>query len=510
MGKVQMELKLLVHKDLSFLRVRATAGGLEISDQVLRLAYFNGKEWQMTAIRLEPGIMEKGKIKDAAALATALQELKAKSPFGGKNKKKKMNVVVSLSSVKMYSQVFMLPTVEGKSLDEAVELNLRMLSPLEAAQAYSGWEVIGKDADGVRTEIAAAFVEKALVDDMTNALYQAGFITVGVESRALALTRILRDKGAGADIQKSYLLLDIDNTGVDFLIIRKGHLYFEYGTEWGELADDKGQISMDRFDEALGGSLRQVMNFYSQHWPEPLSAAILSAAVFETDAERVIGKASNLPVIRLTLEMGQPVSSEWLVALGSSLRGIGGIKDKEINLSGAEAIDMFHNEQLVSFMALWRVVVPVVLACLIIAAALADNFLNDTDAAVQAQTVTLGAQASADATALEASSTAFNNSVSLAATAESHISKDYLVVSELAGIASQNSVTINHISFQGKGTQIAFAGTAASPTGVEAFRDAVQKDAHFGTVNLPLASIQPSASGNGYTFQMTFPLGTGF
>ena len=36
-----------------------------------------------------------------------------------------MNVVVSLSSVNMYSQVFTLPVMEGKGLAAAVDLNVR-------------------------------------------------------------------------------------------------------------------------------------------------------------------------------------------------------------------------------------------------------------------------------------------------------------------------------------------------------------------------------------------------
>ena len=68
-------------------------------------------------------------------------------------------------------------------------------------------------------------------------------------------------------MNKSYLLLDIDNSGIDFLIIRKGKLYFEYASRWNDLADQKGQIYVTKFKEALEADMRQVMNFYTQHWP---------------------------------------------------------------------------------------------------------------------------------------------------------------------------------------------------------------------------------------------------
>ncbi len=498
-------MKKFLSKILSFLRVKSVAGGLEVSDQVLRLVYFNGKLWELAAVRIAPGVMEKGRIKDAAAFTAALAELKKKVPFSH-SKRKKMNVIVALSSVKMYTQVFTLPAMEGKGLADAVELNLKMLSPLDASAAYSGWEPIGKDETGLHTEVAAAFIEKALVDEMTQALYGAGFITVGIESRALALARIFREKGAGADLGKSYLVLDIDNSGIDFLVVRKGRLYFEYPTEWGELGDEKGQIPMERFTGMLAANLRQVVNFAGQHWPsEPLAAVVLSAALFEKEASAAIAGASSLPVIRLSLEMGQPISSEWLVAIGCSLRGADtNLRDTEINLSGQGAIDMFHNEQLMNFMVLWRVLVPSILALLVAALVIADNFLVGMKASVQAQSLSVNPKASAQVAALSASSTAFNQEVALVANAEHRISMNYLMVNDLTNLASANGIAVNTIAFQGQGSPILFGGTAQAETGIVAFKAAVQGDRHFSGVNLPLSGIQQN--NNGYTFSMTFSL----
>ncbi len=484
-------------------------GGLEVSDQVLRLVYFDGKTWQLAAVRLAPGVMEKGKIKDEQAFVAALRELRQKMPFS-RNRKKKMNVIVSLSSVNMYSQVFTLPIMQGKDLTGAVDLNVRMLSPVDITQTYFGWEMLGSDATGLKAEVAAAFVDKALVDAITQALYAAGFITVGVESRALALTRIFRQRGTGADINTSYLLLDIDNSGIDFLVIRKGKLYFEYATQWNSLADEKGQISVAKFNETLEGDLRQVMNFYGQHWPEPIAAVIVAASAFEAEAEDAVRASipAPLPVIRMTLTMDQEISLEWMVALGCSLWGSNDpSKDKEINLSGEGAIDTFHREQLLDFVALWRVLVPVVLGCLIAVAAIADNFLATTKAGITAQP-SFNQREEAVMASLEASSTAFNQSVALVANAESRIGRNYQVITEIQRAATANNITLNHISFQAPGVPILVAGTARVETDIVAFRAAIQGDPHFGTVNLPLNNIQGSA-GN-YTFSMTFPLSSGF
>jgi hypothetical protein len=504
-------IKSFFQKLLSFLRIRAVAAGLEVSDQVLRFVYSDGGKWKAEAVRLAPGVLEKGVIKDAAAFAAALQGLREKAPSLARKKGKKMNVIVSLSSVNMYSQVFTLPLMEGEDLDKAINLNVQMVSPVDISHVYYDWQLLGRDDASLRSEIAAAFVDKGIVDEMVQALYAAGFVTVGVESRALALVRILREKGTGLDLSKSYLLLDIDNSGIDFLIVRKGMLYFEYANQWTDLADEKGQISVAKFEEMLVASLRQVMNFYTQHWPEPLAGIIFSAVAFREEAERAIKESASLPVIPLTLSLDQPVSLEWSVAFGCALRGINtDPKDKEINLSGEEALDTFHEEQLLNFMSLWRALVPAVLGLLIIVLFLADSFLNTIRSGIESQAAfTHQGGESSEIAALEASSTAFNQSVTLVSGAEAQINRNYLMLSDIDGIAAANGVNLTHISFQAANTPILVAGTAQTTGQITSFKAAVQGDYHFGTVTLPLLSIQQDGQG-GYSFSMTFPLSSAF
>jgi hypothetical protein len=498
-------IKLYFQKILSFLRVRSIAGGLEISDQVLRLVYFNGTIWQMAAIKLAPGVLQKGVIKNLEAFTASLRELKLKIP-ASKNKNKKMSVVVSLSSVSIYSQVFNLPILDGDELESAIDLNVQTLSPVDASKAYSGWQLLGRDEINSRLDISAAFIEKPIVDEMVSALFSAGFLTVGIESRALALVRILREKGAGIDPAKSYLLLNIDNSGLDFLIVRKGQLYFEYSNQWSDLADDKGDISVEKFEEVLAASLRQVTNFYSQHWPEPLSAVILSASAFGEQAEKAINIVAILPIIKLTLVMGQPVSSEWLVALGCSLRGFqSSAHAKEINLSGEGALDTFRKEQFLNFINFWRVVVPVILVLVVIMFVLADNFLSLTAKSIEAQSIfsQQGNQSNA-IVALETSSTAFNQEIALVQSAEAQQRPVSPIITKLIDFATANQIQISHISFPGVGQPILLSGITQSENSIIALKNAIESDSDFGPVTLTLSSIQLN---NGiYSFSITFPV----
>jgi hypothetical protein len=499
-------MKAYLQKIISLLRVSVHPDGLEVSDQVLRFIYFYRNAWQMEAVRLAPGIMEKGIIKDAPAFAAALRELKSNlQPT--RRKKRVLNVFVAMSSVNMYSQVFTLPFMEGGDLDKAIELNVQMISPMDTSHAYFGWQLLSRNETTLRSEIAAAFADKTTVDAMTQALYAAKFVTVGVESRALALVRTLREKGAGVDKNQSYLLVDVDSAGIDFLIVRNDALYFEYATPWADIADEKGQITVPKFEEALSSSMRQVLNFYSQHWPEPLAGVILSAVVLSDEATRATQASSSLPVIPFTLDATeQQIPSEWLVTFGCGLRGFHAtLKDREINLSGSSAMDAFRDEQMVDFLILWRVIVPVVLGCLVILFILADNFLGMARSSIESSAgFTQQGSGLAETVPLTASSTAFNQSVTLVANAEARTNHNYLMIADINTIAAANDITISSVSFQSTSTPILVAGSAPSETQIAAFRSAIQNDPHFGTVNLPLLNIQ--ANGGAYTFSMAFPL----
>lgn len=503
-------MKKFFHTILSFLRVRVATDGLEVSDEVLRFVHLGRKGWRMVAVRIEPGVLEKGKIKDKEAFAAALRELRAKIPSVKKGKK--VNVSVALSSVNMYSQVFTLPSMEAKDLDKAIGLNVQMISPVDISHAYYGWQFLGRDETQLRSEVAAAFADRAIVDEMAQALYAAGFITVGVESRALALVRALRNEGAGVDMQKSYVLLEIDNSGIDFLIVRKGKLYFEYQNAWTDIADEKGQVFVQAFTLMLASSMRQVLNFYSQHWPEPITGVIISAAAFEDEVEQAIRDIVPVPIVPLAFTTEQAISPEWFAAIGCGLRGLHATpKDEEINLSGAGAMDLFYEEQLLDFMSLWRVLVPVVLGCLIVIFVLVDYFLGATKASIAAEAAVSqpNSGVSADIASLEASSTAFNQLVGLVADAESQLNDNYRMIADINTIAAASGITVTNISFQAVNTPILVAGTAPTEGQIASFQNAIQSDPHFGTVTLPLLNIQENGAG-AYAFSMSFPLNSTF
>lgn len=496
-------MKRIIEKVLAWMKVRVPAAGLEVSDQVIRLVYFDGKVWRMHAIRLEPGVLEKGKIKKRVELMETLAALK--TMMQGKKKRATVNVVVCLSSVETYTQVFSLPSLKDEGMEQAVDLNLKMAaSPFPAGEAYSGWQLIGRDEGTLQSQILSAFIDRQVVDDIVGALFEAGFLTMAVESRALALARMLHAKGAGLGAKQPYVFVSIDNAGIGFLIIRGGALYFEYTEPWSDIMDEKGEISIARFEERFTASVRQVINFYSQHWSEPLGIIVLSAVALAEQAERAIAAATSVPVVRLTLMMGQAIAPEWLTAWGCSLRGDGlASGNHEISLLGEESQDRFRNERLLAFLSFWRVAVPAVFCLLLLTFAVADVFLVNVKASIEARSdFNIGASQAAVVPALQASAADFNRSVALIAAAEQSMEPKSVILGKLFNHATANHVTLNHVSFTSPGAPIAISGSGGSQDNVIAFKTTLEGDSSFNSVLLPLTSLQ--TSGNSVSFSMTF------
>jgi hypothetical protein len=495
----------VAEKILRFLHIRPAVGGMEVTDQLIRLAYFDGTAWQFRGVRLEPGVAEAGRIKDEPSFVAALAALRSQVPELAKSDHL-MSVVVSLSSASIYNQIFNLPFITGKSFETAMTLNLQMSSSVDAAESYSGWEIISENESSGRIEALGAFADRAMVDAMTNTLFLGGFVTTTVESKALAVARIMREYGSGIDSEKSYLVSTIDDSGLDFIIVRRGQLCFEYMNPWRDLADEKGEITTAKFVQSFTLGLNQVVNFYRQHWTEPMAAVILSGDAFVDEARAAIATAETVPVMLLEDALGGKVPGSWAVALGSGLRGaVGRGKDREITFLGEGAKELFENSRVLNFLSFWRVAVPVVLGILVAVFVATDVFLQATGksaASYSASATAVGVGTDKEMTDLVAQARTFNSSVAMIASLEPSSTLRYAIIQAISTAADQNDIAITRITLPSDEEPILVAGQAQSEDTILAFKSAIEQTPGFGTVNLPLAGIQ--GGGSSYSFSMTF------
>ena len=200
-------------------------GGLQVTDSAVRYIQIKGGRAQSASIKLRPGVVEEGKVKNIQAFSLVMSELHRRvSP----NPRRIVSVVLTLPIRDVYIQPFSVPRVASTEFEEAADLNAKMTSPIDVNNSYYGWQRITGD-DDVRDDVKVlgAFVSKDVADGFINALEDAGFGIAAVEFSSMSIVRNIAQSsviGPG----KPYIAVDITSEGMNFITVRKGAPHFHY------------------------------------------------------------------------------------------------------------------------------------------------------------------------------------------------------------------------------------------------------------------------------------------
>ncbi len=501
-----MKLPYFLQKIFKVVGAKAVISGLEISDLFVRFAHFDGKRWDLKQQKLEGGVVENGVIKNYPAFIESLRALQGQI-LGKQNSKRRVNVIVSLSSANVYSQIFGLPIMSGENLEKAIDLNLQALSPEDASQSYSSWQIVGRDKATVRIDVLGGFVSHAVIDELSRALNEAGFFTVAIEFKALSLARLLKGELAGFDEKKSYIVVNLDSAGLDLLVVRHGELYFEYFNSWRDIQGEEREISSAVFKAAVSRNLSQVLNFYGQHWPDALNEIVVSTGALNEEVAKGVRENFSMVVRDFKLKISEPINSEWFVAMGSALRAsVPRTNDGEINFLSFEAQEEFHKERFLVFAEFWRVLFPVSLALLLVVFLVGDLFLIRMRRSIEANPLLQGSAGDyEEIQKLEAQIQKFNRSVALIRIARDQAVFKTPVIQKLDVLAKENKITIDSLSFGNSGVPAVLIGQTDSEEQIRLFKKALEGDGAFQNVNLPLEKIQPLSS-RGFAFSLSFTI----
>lgn len=497
--------KELLKKLTDFLTARSLAGGLEINDTSLRFVSAEGTLLKTASIRLVPGTLNEGRIENRQELVDALRTLRVQV-LGDKAKRRApINVVVSLSSVNVYTQVFNLPFIEGENLEKAIQLNIQMASPTGAADSYAGWQTVrGQDEHNMHLEVVTAFLQKGVADELTAALRAGGFLPIALESRALSFARLIKEKAAGIDPGKSLIAVSADASGMDVMIIRGGHLHFDYFNSWKNLQGDERQISLDFFRTLVVRSVNQVMNFYNSHWKDQVSEIVVASTGLKEEILAAIRENFDIKVSELTPLVSPPLTPEWFVALGGALRSLlPRREDAEISLLGVSAQQEFQREQVHSFLGFWRILVPAALTVLLAAFVASFLFLNGFQKSLDPQaSAALRAPVSAELTALRAQAARFNGAVSMIQWVNDDQRQKSMILATLLEILTRRNIEISRLDISDPSVPVLLQGTAPSEDDIIALKNELVITQGFKSVDLPLTAIKQQNTA--YSFSLTF------
>ncbi|MEK7547024.1 MAG: hypothetical protein AAB536_02495 [Patescibacteria group bacterium] len=490
-------------KILSFLRAQTKIGGLEVSDADIRFAYFSGDSLKTSALRLPPGIIENGEIINYDQLIEAFKNLRDSIPSDFGNKKN-VNVIVTLNSIHIYTHVFSLPLIEDENLKEAVQLNIRMISPFDLSQAYAGWQLINQNKSELKVEILSAFAQKVFIDQLRNALNEAGFFPLAVESGALSLVRLIREKCVDFKIEKPLLVLSVDDKGMRFIIIRLGQLHFEYFQSWKDIQGGAKSVSWESFREAINRNLHQVVNFYAGHWEEQLTDIVVASNSLVEEILKTVTENSSLSARELKLKFEQPFRREWYEVAGSAIRGdIPRTDDKDVNLFGITVQEDFRHRQIIDFLKFWQVLMPSSLSILALSMGISYLFLTNLGKSIEAKSsFAISEQQMAEISSLETQIKDFNNSIQILSGFEKSPKLKTSLLNKITPLINKNGIVIGRLYSQGGGLPVVLSGETNSQDNILSFKNSLAADNYFSSINLNLSDIKPKE--NGFSFTISF------
>ncbi len=363
-------------------------GGLSIRDGNLNFLLFAPDDQKKILATFEAELSEgtvvEGVLMKPENLKPILDSLRHSPAL---KKIKHLYLILSLESGTVYHKVFDLPQVEPIELSAAVDLNLKMLSPIKFEESYSDWELMGDivSQDSFKYRINSVFAKKEIVDPYLKILGETGFVPLAVEFNAFGLWRLFNANNL-LEENKSYLVAFLSSDGLDFSVVKKAGLQFNYCQSWRESMQSSGLtpsaagagLSQEGLLKIFTEELRKVLTFYLNRFQEGVSGVFLFTPGYQEDLIKIINNQFRLEV--LTSFPKLDYSPNFYAAAGAALRGlVSRVDDVSVSLMAVGTEEEYRRRRTLSFFNLWTKVVSTTFILLVAVSFGAKIFFNVTE-----------------------------------------------------------------------------------------------------------------------------------
>ena len=496
------KIKFYLKKFLEILSPAPSIDGLEISDSSLRFLHL-GQNQKAASLRLPQGMIESGVIKNRDLFIKALEQLRKQINL---NARTKIHVIVTLSDVNIYTQVFRLPPLADANLKEAVELNLQVISPLAADKGYTSWAVIGVTPTG-EYEIIGAFIDKQIVDNLSLALDAMGFELMALEFQAISLGRLIRNKLTNLNPSDSHVVFRLFSGGLGFFVIQNGQIYFDYLLKWNAVLGGARQLTEDIFKNTIIEEVRRVTNFYGSRFGVRMEKLVLISEFDPKNVSKIIKDDLGIDTIDLQLPKFPKVTRDWWTVLGAGNRGQESrLEDTEINMAGIKRTSAFYKDKTMVIIRFWEKVIWGALTIMVGIFFVSNMVISkEADRTFMRYQISSQQKEPANAKELEEGARKFNRLV-VAAEQLQKVVNDWVPVMEaFLSISSSGVTELDKITLSGLNQPVNVIGVSNSQEEVINFKKIIENHARFKNVILSIQNIVQRQDGK-WLFQMTFQL----
>ncbi len=230
---------------LDFLTLRPKAFGLDISDSSLKVIQLKKSRRSFAIasfgeIRLKPGIIEQGEIKNEKALSENIRKA-VREAYGERIHTKR--VVISLPEEKAFLQVIQLPLMKEEEVGKAVYFEAENYIPLPIEKVYLDSQIVSCDTKVNKLNVLIAAMPKTVIDLYVSVLRGAALEPAVLEIESMAISRALVKDNTDCQVM---VLVDLGENRTSFSIFFDQSLKFT----------TTSQISAKNFSEIIAQGLK--------------------------------------------------------------------------------------------------------------------------------------------------------------------------------------------------------------------------------------------------------------
>ncbi len=497
-------LRSILQNTIRLLAPTPPIGGLAVTDSAIQFLEFRGGKEFERSLRLPPGVVEEGKVKDKKQFVDLLKKLHEQIVPDGR---KLLQVILTIPGRNAYVQSFTVSRFAETNIAEAADLNMRMISPMNIEDAYYSWQKVGEASVSTnQIELLGAFVHKGVADDVTSALREGGYGVAAVEFSDLSIVRNLAVLGV-IETNLPYMIVDVSQEGLSFMVVRGNNLHFSYFYAWSSVRGEERSITLDAVKRALETEVQKILNFYSSRWGGQIKNVIVVTPTLGDELLQVFrGDALAAYFYKLDAQL---VGLDKISAVrGAALRGaIPRVDDVFISLSSVGAARAFEQDQILRFISVWRNVLLVTAAFILFTFAATDLYLGKSALRIaDVDTIDLHQPETVEFLQLQEQAREFNalvDSVAEARKAGYNTSSLLKKLDELAGAR----IDFDRLFVQEIAGSSLINGSAPSTDEIIEFKNRLLKQPQFTAVDLPLSSIVERSDGQ-FAFTVTFTVGS--
>lgn len=454
---------------LNLLTKEKRVAGIEISDSVVRIAFFRAREKKKGDVMNEKdthdelvlieepigaNIIADGIVLDIDLLGKTLKNIWEKADLDTDY------AIVAIPDDKIYSRVFSFPkSIDGIRLTEAMRLAISFQLPMKTEDVYLDWERTAGTAK--QNEILLSTIPKEVAKQYITALEFAGIKTLALESHLASIARAVK-----LDPKEITIFSKKTPDGATIFALENGILRFSRTLPIRFVDEDKISAETERVKTALHVDTKKSVR----------TEEIINARICDEYAGRT--------------EFTSP-QSKWLVALGTAMRGkLSDGTDNLISLLPVGTEEAYAYQKTTIFITLLRNLTIGVSVFFVVAYLSAYLFILSLSQDANRNLTTLTATPTNPA--LLEKESVITRVNALTSTAGAILAETPLWSTVLTEIGSRvtDGITISSLSAPTINDRISLTGVAHDRVTLNQFKKSLQESSLLSEVGLPITNLE--------------------